>query len=59
MACRGGNIGCCEGGYIGTALNYIINTGVVDGSDLATYAEGGTGISLIDLAAEFGRTDCP
>jgi C1A family cysteine protease len=33
--------------------------GDVDGSDLATYAEGGTGISLIDFAAEFGRTDCP
>jgi hypothetical protein len=32
--------------------------GDVDGSDLATYAAGGTGISLADFAAEFGRTDC-
>ena len=30
----------------------------VDGSDLATYAEGGTGINLADFVAEFGRTDC-
>ena len=33
--------------------------GDVDGSDLATYAEGGTGKSLADFAAEFGRTNCP
>ena len=29
-SCSGGNIGCCEGGYKGTALDYITNTGVVD-----------------------------
>ncbi len=33
--------------------------GDVDGSDLSTYAEGGIGISLVDFAAEFGRTNCP
>jgi hypothetical protein len=33
--------------------------GDVDGNDLATYAAGGTGISLADFAAEFGRTNCP
>jgi hypothetical protein len=32
--------------------------GDIDGSDLATYSESGTGISLTDFAAEFGRTDC-
>jgi C1A family cysteine protease len=31
-SCSGGNAGCCDGGYIGTALNHIINTGVVDES---------------------------
>ena len=31
----------------------------VDGSDLATYAAGGTGITLEAFAADFGRTDCP
>jgi C1A family cysteine protease len=31
-SCSGGNIGCCDGGYVGTALNHIINTGVVDES---------------------------
>ncbi len=33
--------------------------GDVDGSDLAVFAAGGTGIGLEDFAAEFGRTDCP
>jgi hypothetical protein len=33
--------------------------GDVDGSDLAAYAEGGTGINLAVCAAEFGRTNCP
>lgn len=32
--------------------------GDVDGSDLATYAAGGTGITLEAFAADFGRTDC-
>ena len=32
--------------------------GDVDGSDLAVYAGGSTGISLADFAANFGRTDC-
>ncbi len=31
----------------------------VDGSDLAMFATGGTGITLADFAADFGRTDCP
>ena len=30
----------------------------VDGSDLEVFAVGGTGITLDDFAAEFGRTDC-
>ena len=30
----------------------------VDGKDLATYAQGGTGVSLGDFAANYGRTDC-
>jgi C1A family cysteine protease len=29
-SCNGGNVGCCQGGYVSTALNYIIDTGVVD-----------------------------
>ena len=29
-SCSGGNIGCCQGGYINKAVDYIINTGVVD-----------------------------
>jgi len=33
--------------------------GDVDGSDLATFAAGGAGISLENLAADFARTDCP
>ncbi len=33
--------------------------GDVDGSDLATFAAGGTGITLEEFAADFGRTDCP
>jgi FG-GAP-like repeat len=33
--------------------------GDVDGSDLATFAGGSTGITLGEFAAEFGRTDCP
>ena len=33
--------------------------GDVDGSDLATFAAGGTGITLENFAADFGRTDCP
>jgi Tol biopolymer transport system component len=33
--------------------------GDVDGSDLAIYAEGGTGINLVVFAVNFGRTDCP
>jgi PhoD-like phosphatase len=32
--------------------------GDVDGSDLAVYLGGSTGISLEDFAANFGRTDC-
>ena len=32
--------------------------GDVDGSDLATFAAGGTGITLEAFAADFGRTDC-
>ena len=32
--------------------------GDVDGSDLATFAAGGTGITLEEFAADFGRTDC-
>jgi hypothetical protein len=32
--------------------------GDVDGKDLATYIGGGTGTSLADFAAGFGRTDC-
>ncbi len=31
-SCSGGNLGCCKGGYPATALNHIINTGVVDES---------------------------
>ena len=31
----------------------------VDGSDLATFAAGGTTITLEEFATEFGRTDCP
>jgi len=31
----------------------------VDGSDLATFAAGGTTITLEEFAADFGRTDCP
>ena len=31
----------------------------VDGSDLAIFAAGGTGITLEDFAADFGRTNCP
>lgn len=31
----------------------------VDGSDLAIFAAGRTGITLEEFAAEFGRTDCP
>ena len=41
----------CEGDFDGD--------GDVDGSDLATYAAGGTGITLEAFAAHFGRTDCP
>ena len=33
--------------------------GDVDGSDLAIFAAGGTGITLEVFAADFGRTDCP
>ena len=33
--------------------------GDVDGSDLAIYAEGGTGINLAVFAFNFGRADCP
>ena len=33
--------------------------GDVDGNDLVTYIGGGTGITLAEFAAEFGRTDCP
>lgn len=33
--------------------------GDVDGSDLATFAAGGTGITLEEFAAEFGRMNCP
>ena len=33
--------------------------GDVDGTDLATQAAGGTGVSLGDFAAEFGMPDCP
>jgi hypothetical protein len=33
--------------------------GDVDGSDLATFAAGGAGISLENFAADFGRTNCP
>lgn len=29
-SCSGGEIGCCRGGYPHVALDYIINTGVVD-----------------------------
>lgn len=32
--------------------------GDVDGSDLAVFAAGGTGITLEDFAADFGRTNC-
>ena len=32
--------------------------GDVDGADLATFAEGGTGITLEDFASELGRTNC-
>ena len=31
----------------------------VDGSDLATFAAGGTTITLEEFAADFGRTNCP
>ena len=31
----------------------------VDGSDLATFAAGGVGVSLGDFADEFGKNDCP
>ena len=31
----------------------------VDGSDLATFAAGGTTITLEDFATDFGRTNCP
>ena len=31
----------------------------VDGNDLATFAAGGTTITLEEFATEFGRTDCP
>ena len=33
--------------------------GDIDGSDLAIYAEGGTGINLAVFAFNLGRTDCP
>lgn len=33
--------------------------GDVDGRDLAVFAAGGTGITLEEFAADFGRTDCP
>lgn len=42
--------GPCEGDFDGD--------GDVDGSDLAVFAAGGTGVSLEEFAAEFGRTDC-
>lgn len=31
----------------------------VDGSDLAIFAAGGTGITLEDFVADFGKTNCP
>ena len=31
----------------------------VDGKDLATQADGDTGVDLEDFAASFGRNDCP
>lgn len=31
----------------------------VDGSDLVTFAAGGTGIPLEEFAADFGRTNFP
>jgi hypothetical protein len=40
----------CEGDFDGD--------GDVDGSDLSTYAQGNTGISLDDFAFNFGRTYC-
>jgi len=33
--------------------------GDVDGSDLAIFAAGGTGITLEEFATDFGRTNCP
>ena len=33
--------------------------GDVDGSDLAVFVAGGTGITLEEFVADFGRTDCP
>ena len=41
----------CKGNFDGD--------GDVDGSDLATFAAGGTEITSEDFAADFGRTDCP
>ena len=31
-SCSGGNIGCCDGGYINKAINHIIYTGILDES---------------------------
>ena len=44
--------------YIDTDGDFDLD-GDVDGSDLATFATGGTGITLEDFAAYFGRTNCP
>ena len=33
--------------------------GDVDGVDLATFIGGGTGVSLAEFSAGFGRTNCP
>jgi len=39
--------------------DFAPSDGDVDGSDLAAWIDGSTGISLENFASEFGRTDCP
>lgn len=51
------DIGAYE--YVSSCMGDFEPDGDVDGSDLVIWMGGITGISLSDVADEFGRTDCP